>query len=41
MLLGKELELVLDGSVDHPNEADIPAKQEHHETLSLLGMESG
>jgi len=27
--------MVLDGSVDHPDEVHVPAEQEHQETLPL------
>ena len=34
-LLVVELQLVLDGPVDHPDEVHVPAEQENQETLPL------
>ena len=34
-LLVVELQLVLDGPVDHPDEVHVPAEQEDQETLPL------
>lgn len=34
-LLVIKLQLVLDGAVNKPDEADVPAKKKHQEPLSL------